>query len=180
MRPHEIVESALAQCTVDAMTVICQEHSQTNLRWAANTLTTNGVMRSVDITVVAVAGSGTGRAAGVASASVADASDVAAIVARAEAAARASDPSPDAGDLIAGATSDTFDTAPEETSPDVFSRVCTGARRLVRARQRRGVRALRLCRARGDHRLPWQHRRTSPAPCAADRAPGDHRKVRWT
>ena len=28
------------------MTVICQEHSQTNLRWAANTLTTNGVMRS--------------------------------------------------------------------------------------------------------------------------------------
>ena len=121
MRPHEIVEAALAQCTVDAMTVICEEHSQTNLRWAANTLTTNGVMRSVDITVVAVAGSGAGRAAGVANASVADASDIAAIVARAEAAARASDPSPDAGDLVAGATSDTFDTPPEETSPDVFS-----------------------------------------------------------
>jgi predicted Zn-dependent protease len=121
MRPHAIVEAALAQCTVDAMTVVCQEHSQTNLRWAANTLTTNGVMRSVDITVIAIAGSGAGRAAGVASASVADASDVAAIVARAEAVARASDPSPDAGDLIAGATSDSFDAAPEETSPDVFA-----------------------------------------------------------
>ncbi len=121
MRPHAIVEAALAQCTVDAMTVVCQEHSQTNLRWAANTLTTNGVMRSVDITVIALAGSGAGRAAGVASASVADASDVAAIVARAEAVARASDPSPDAGDLIAGATSDSFDAAPEETSPDVFA-----------------------------------------------------------
>ena len=46
MRAHEIVESALAARTVDAMTVICQEHSQTNLRWAANTLTTNGVMHS--------------------------------------------------------------------------------------------------------------------------------------
>ncbi|MCZ3388173.1 MAG: TldD/PmbA family protein [Actinomycetia bacterium] len=121
MRPHEIVEAALAQCTVDAMTVICEEHSQTNLRWAANTLTTNGVMRSVDITVVAVAGNGTGRAAGVASASVADASDVAAIVSRAEAAARSSDPSPDAGDLVAGSMSNTFDTPPEETSPDVFA-----------------------------------------------------------
>ena len=121
MRPHEIVEAALAQCTVDAMTVICEEHSQTNLRWAANTLTTNGVMRSVDITVVAVNGNGAGRAAGVASASVAEASDIAAIVSRAEAAARASDPSPDAGDLMTGSTSDTFDAPPEETSPDVFS-----------------------------------------------------------
>ncbi|MCZ3385563.1 MAG: TldD/PmbA family protein [Actinomycetia bacterium] len=108
------------------MTVICQEHSQTNLRWAANTLTTNGVMRSVDLTVIAVAGSGAGRAAGVVSASVADASDVTAIISRAEAAARASDPSPDAGDLVAGTTSHSFDTAPEETSPDVFAQFAPG------------------------------------------------------
>jgi predicted Zn-dependent protease len=122
MNPHEIVESALAQCTVDDMTVICQEHSQTNLRWAANTLTTNGVMRSLDVTVVAVAGTGAGRAAGVASASVADDSDVTAIVERAEAAARSSAPSPDQADLVSGGASDDFAERPEQTSPDVFDR----------------------------------------------------------
>jgi predicted Zn-dependent protease len=120
MRPHEIVETALGQCTVDAMTVLCQEHSQTNLRWAANTLTTNGVMRSCDLTVIAVAGVGSGRSSGVASASVADASDIAAIVSRAEAAARSSDPAPDAADLVTGAASATFGDAPGQTSPDVF------------------------------------------------------------
>ena len=83
MRSHEIVESALDRCSVDAMTVICQEHSSTNLRWASNTLTTNGVMRSRDVTVVAISGG----AAGVASASVADADDLGGIVERAEAAA---------------------------------------------------------------------------------------------
>lgn len=120
MRAHEIVESALAARTVDAMTVICQEHSQTNLRWAANTLTTNGVMHSRDLTVIAVDARADGRAAGVASASVADPSDVAALVARAEAAARASAPAPDAGDLVSGEPSDQFEAAPDETSPAVF------------------------------------------------------------
>lgn len=122
MNPHEIVETALSQRTVDAMTVICSEHSQTNLRWAANTLTTNGVMRSRDITVVAIHGNGSGRATGVMSASVADSADVAAIVARAEAAARTADAAPDALDLVDGDASDDFAQAPAETSPEVFSR----------------------------------------------------------
>ena len=49
MRPDEIVELALSNCSVDALTVICQEHSQTNLRWAANTLTTISRLRSKQI-----------------------------------------------------------------------------------------------------------------------------------
>lgn len=120
MRPHEIVESALAAGTVTGMTVICQEHSQTNLRWAANTLTTNGVMRSRDLTVIALDSRAEGTAAGVASASVTDAADVAALVTRAEAAARASSPAPDANPLTAARVEGAFDLAPEETSPAVF------------------------------------------------------------
>jgi predicted Zn-dependent protease len=77
-------------------------------------------MRSRDLTVIAVAGSGAGRSSGVASARVADASDIAAIVSRAEAAARSSDPAPDAADLVTGVASDTFGDAPGQTSPDVF------------------------------------------------------------
>lgn len=117
MSSAEIVESALAQCSVDAMTVICHDHSSTNLRWASNTLTTNGVMRSRDVTVIAVAAGG----AGVASASVADTGDVAALVEQAEAAARAAGPAPDAAELVADATSGDFASEPVETSPDVFA-----------------------------------------------------------
>ena len=118
MRAHEIVEQALSRRTVDAMTVICSEHSSANLRWASNTLTTNGFMTSRDLTVVAVQGS----AAGVASASVASADDVSAIIAKAEATARSADPAPDAADLIGGRVSADFDEAPAETSPEIFTR----------------------------------------------------------
>ncbi|MFL6181499.1 MAG: metallopeptidase TldD-related protein [Actinomycetes bacterium] len=117
MRAHEIVEYALSRCTVDAMTVRCSEHSSANLRWASNTLTTNGFMTSRDVTVIAVNGS----AAGVASASVAGVDDVAAIIAKAEATAQAADPAPDAADLIGGRTSSDFTDAPAETSPEVFA-----------------------------------------------------------
>ena len=44
---------------------------ETNLRWAANTLTTNGVMRSCDVTVIAMQDRADGVSVGVASASVA-------------------------------------------------------------------------------------------------------------
>jgi predicted Zn-dependent protease len=99
------------------MTVICQEHSSTNLRWAANTLTTNGVMRSRDVTVIAVSGG----SAGVATASVADFSDIASIVKRAETAARSAEPAPDAAPLVAGRESTDFSDPAAETSPEVFA-----------------------------------------------------------
>ena len=117
MRPDEIVELALSNCSVDALTVICQEHSQTNLRWAANTLTTNGVMRSRDLTAIAMSG----RSVGVASASVADQNDVLTIVERAQAAARTAEAAPDAADLVSGRQSDNFSEPAAETSPEVFS-----------------------------------------------------------
>jgi predicted Zn-dependent protease len=116
MRSHEIVESALARCSVDAMTVICRDHSSTNLRWASNTLTTNGVMTSRSVTVIAVSGTGVG----VASASVASADDVAAIIDRAERAARAAEPAPDAADLVRDRTDSAFTHAAVDTSPAVF------------------------------------------------------------
>jgi predicted Zn-dependent protease len=117
MSSHEIVEAALARCSVDAMTVICHDHSSTNLRWASNTLTTNGVMRGRSVTVIAVSGTG----AGVASASVAALTDVMTLVEKAEAAARAAEPAPDAADLVPGRTVSDFTADAVETSPEVFA-----------------------------------------------------------
>ena len=52
---QELVEHALAASTADDCVVIAHDATSANLRWANNTLTTNGVMRGVDVTVVAFA-----------------------------------------------------------------------------------------------------------------------------
>ena len=51
-RPQELVERALAASTADGCIVIAAEHTETNLRWAGNSLTTNGQMRSRSVTVI--------------------------------------------------------------------------------------------------------------------------------
>ena len=54
MTPQEIVERALSLSKADGCVVIVDDVSTANLRWAANTLTTNGVMQSRSVTVIAV------------------------------------------------------------------------------------------------------------------------------
>lgn len=52
-KPHEVVERALELSRADGCVVIADEESTANLRWAGNTLTTNGVTRGRTLTVVA-------------------------------------------------------------------------------------------------------------------------------
>jgi predicted Zn-dependent protease len=52
--PQETVERALQAATVDDCVVIAEETSAANLRWAGNTLTTNGISRSRRLTVIAI------------------------------------------------------------------------------------------------------------------------------
>ncbi|NVI89636.1 TldD/PmbA family protein, partial [Actinomadura sp. BRA 177] len=67
MRPQEAVERALALSRTDDCIVIADEASTANLRWAGNTLTTNGVTRSSRLTVIALRDTAGGVAAGVVS-----------------------------------------------------------------------------------------------------------------
>ena len=64
MTPQETVERTLALSRTEGCVVILTERSEANLRWANNSLTTNGAMRSRELTVVAIAGTGTGAASG--------------------------------------------------------------------------------------------------------------------
>ncbi|MCL9798276.1 PmbA/TldA family metallopeptidase, partial [Frankia sp. AgKG'84/4] len=64
----EIVERALALSRADGCVVIATETSTVNLRWANNTLTTNGSSRDRSVTVIGVVG----RSFGVRSASTID------------------------------------------------------------------------------------------------------------
>ena len=53
--PQSLVDQALATSTADDCVVLVRDTTQANLRWANNTLTTNGVMTEVSVTVVSFA-----------------------------------------------------------------------------------------------------------------------------
>ncbi len=98
--PQEIAERALAASAVDGCVVIVTESSTANLRWAGNTLTTNGLSRARSLTVVATVDGAEGTAAGVISTTRIDADTIAEIVGRAENAAREDGPAEDARALV--------------------------------------------------------------------------------
>ncbi len=98
--PAETVERALAAARSDDCVVIAEETSAANLRWAGNTLTTNGVSRSRRLTVIAIDRRGDGAAAGVVSRAGVRPDQIEAVVREAEHAAAEAAPAEDAGELI--------------------------------------------------------------------------------
>ena len=119
--PQETVEGALAMSKADGCVVIADESSTANLRWATNTLTTNGVTRGRQLTVIATVDGATGTAAGVVSGTVSSTEEVEALVRRAEEAAGAGTAAEDAQPLVPGREpSATWAEPPAETSIGVF------------------------------------------------------------
>ncbi|MFI7630835.1 metallopeptidase TldD-related protein [Microbispora rosea] len=114
--PQETVERALALSEADGCVVIVDEGSTANLRFAGNTLTTNGVARSSRLTVISVVGAGVG----VVSRSAVRAGQLAHVVAAADRAAREARPSEDARPLVEGAAGEGWERPVEPTSIDVF------------------------------------------------------------
>ena len=68
---QELVEHALATSTADDCIAIVRDVTSANLRWANNTLTTNGVMTEVSVTVISFASVAGGIATGSVSGSAA-------------------------------------------------------------------------------------------------------------
>ncbi|ADG88655.1 metallopeptidase TldD-related protein [Thermobispora bispora] len=116
MTPQEMVERALALSEADDCIVIVDEGSTANLRFAGNTLTTNGVGRSSRTTVISIVGD----RAGVVSRSAVRPDQLADVVAAADRAAREAPPSEDARPLVSGAVSPDWDRPVEPTSIEVF------------------------------------------------------------
>jgi predicted Zn-dependent protease len=123
--PQEAVERALAAARCDDCVVIADESSSANLRWAANSLTTNGVWRSRQLTVIAIGRSGDEARVGVVSRAGVRADQIADVVAAAEAAAAEASPAEDAQPLVAPAArtaaEEAFDLPPEATQIGVFT-----------------------------------------------------------
>jgi predicted Zn-dependent protease len=123
--PQEAVERALAAARCDDCVVIADETSSANLRWAGNSLTTNGVSRSRQLTVIAISRSGESATAGVVSRAGVRAGQIAGLVAEAEHAAAQASPAEDAAPLLgpAGAAAGQgWDEPPGATEIGVFGR----------------------------------------------------------
>ena len=101
--PQETVERALAAARADESVVIADETSSANLRWAGNTLTTNGVSRSRQLTVVAISRDGRDIRAGVVSRAGGREEQIEDVVRAAEKAAEASSPAEDGRALLSPA-----------------------------------------------------------------------------
>jgi predicted Zn-dependent protease len=97
--PQEAVERALAVSRSDDCVVIAEETSSANLRWAGNTLTTNGVSRSRQLTVIAIDRRAEGASAGIISRAGVRPGQIEEVVREAEHAAAEATPAEDAGPL---------------------------------------------------------------------------------
>ena len=126
-RPQDVVERALSLSKSDDCVVIADETSNANLRWAGNTLTTNGVARSRRLTVIAIDRHGDGAAAGVVSRAGVTDDQIEDVVRAAEKEAASSAPAEDAAPLpgpeetgAAGAGAG-WSNAPERTGIGVLA-----------------------------------------------------------
>ncbi len=126
--PQRAVELALRAARCDDCIVIADEAATANLRWAGNTLTTNGVSRSRQLTVIAVSrGADVARVGVVSRAGVRD-QHIPALVAEAEQAASEGSPAEDAaplagpGDPLAAKPGEpAWDAPPADTEIGVFA-----------------------------------------------------------
>jgi predicted Zn-dependent protease len=125
LTPQDTIERGLALATAegaDGCVVIVAETSSANLRWANNTLTTNGAMRGSSVTVIATVGAGEGTAACVVGRSSVTDDSLRDVVSAAIATARASSPAEDARPLVDGTVDADWDAEPELTSVNVYER----------------------------------------------------------
>lgn len=117
LHPQSLVEQALAVTVSDDCVVIVRDHTSANLRWANNTLTTNGVMHGVSVTVISFVGTASGSVSG----SATDQAQITELVRAADAAARAASPAEDANPLVRDVpTSADWDDAPVPTDVHVY------------------------------------------------------------
>ena len=96
--------------------MIVNDTTSANLRWANNTLTTNGVMHAIDVTVIAFQGAGNASVSGTA----ASPEQVGALVEGADRAAAVADAAEDRAELVTGDVARDWYDDPGETSIEVF------------------------------------------------------------
>jgi predicted Zn-dependent protease len=117
--PDELTSTALATSKADGCIVLLSDTSEVNVRWANNTMTTNGHTSTRSFSVISVIG----ESVGVVSGNGADLDEVRGVVAASENAAQQSGPAQDVAPLLEGVADDDFDSTAADTQIGVFTRL---------------------------------------------------------
>jgi predicted Zn-dependent protease len=143
LRSEHVPAAALVEHALQTASLPCvaylSERTEANLRWAGNALTTNGEMSSRTLTVVSTTDVTGGQAVGTVSRAVSGPDDVAAVVAAAEAIARAAPASPDAAPAVTAEHDQNWDEPPTETSIEVLADFASGLGRAFQESATRDV-----------------------------------------
>jgi predicted Zn-dependent protease len=126
--PQEVVERALSTSSAEGCVVIVSDSSEAEVRFAQNTVTTNGTRRDRRVCVASFATRAEGVAVGVASRSGGgEVSDIEELVAVADADAKTAAAAEDASPLVEASEEDrSFSEAPLATGADALSAVVGG------------------------------------------------------
>jgi predicted Zn-dependent protease len=120
LTPQDAVERALQLSQTDDCIAIATVSHSANVRWANNTLTTNGVVRSADLTVISIVRDGDAVRTASLSRTGVTADEIADLVEASARAAAESPPAADAVPLVQRPASPDWDAAPGSTSvPDL-------------------------------------------------------------
>jgi hypothetical protein len=151
---QDVVDAALRTSAADECVVIVAERSETNLRWAANSLTTNGQMASRAVTVVSIQAGADGTRAGVVTRPVASDDELTTLVHDSERAAAAAR-NDDVARLASARRDDDWDAAAAQTHRRVrHVRTCTGPGAPQRRRHCDELLFGRGARGHHDHLAP--------------------------
>ena len=121
---QQIVELALQAATVDETVVIVTDRGEASLRWAGNSMTTNGVSTTRSITVISIVRKGNTSHTGSIRTSDVDPAAIADLVAAAEHAAHAAPDARDSAPLLSGnGIPDDWNQPVPETGAEVFADV---------------------------------------------------------
>ncbi|MGH9028269.1 MAG: metallopeptidase TldD-related protein [Acidimicrobiales bacterium] len=126
--PHELVERALAKSRSEACIVIVSDASEADVRFACNTVTTNGTRRSRSMSVASFVPSDGQMAVGMASrTTTGDDDEIEQLIAASEADARAGSPAEDEAPLVSRSAEDpSFAEPAATTGADVLRDVVGG------------------------------------------------------
>lgn len=126
MNVADRIDQVLAAAGKSDCVVIVDETTEANLRWANNSLTTNGQMHHRSITIHVMAPVDGGTAVGSVSAPLTESTDLDDLVRRARASATTGEPAADVADLIAEGIDADFSAPAATTSIEVLADFATG------------------------------------------------------
>lgn len=119
---QELAEAALDASAADGCVVVVEEHSEANLRWAANAITTSGHATGRTLTVISLDERAAGRGVGIASCSATDLDEARSLARAADAAARESTPVEPVSPLVAPyPVTDEWSADAPTTGPDALA-----------------------------------------------------------